>query len=125
MFIALVMVIALTMAMYGIELFKYSLIDMSDLIAIDADTDWELVPFVDILINTISMAFMGETATIESYKSIIALLKHDDIDTYPNLKSSIKHLKIFAYLIDVLYLIVIFFYIIILLNFVIAVMSDT
>jgi len=39
MFIALVMVIALTMAMYGIELFKYSLIDMSDLIAIDPDTD--------------------------------------------------------------------------------------
>jgi len=39
MFIALVMVSALTMAMYGIELFKYSLIDMSDLTALDPETD--------------------------------------------------------------------------------------
>lgn len=71
------------------------------------------------------MAFMGDTATIESYQSIIALLKHDDIDTYPALKASIKKLETFSYLIEILYLIVIFFYIIILLNFVIAVMSDT
>eukprot|EP00801_Mesodinium_rubrum_P000195 Mrub_00195.p1 GENE.Mrub_00195~~Mrub_00195.p1 ORF type:complete len:1363 (-),score=154.37 Mrub_00195:189-3848(-) len=125
MFIALVMVIALTMAMFGIELFKASLLNMTELQTLDPDSDYDFMPLVDILINTISLAFLADNSNIEGYKNIIGLLKHDNIDSYPDLKASIKQLEIFSYLIDILYLIVIFFYIIILLNFVIAVMSDT
>lgn len=125
MFIALVMVVALTMSMFGIELFKASLLNISDLTALDPDTDYDFMPMVDIFINTISLAFLADNSNIEGYKHIIGLLKHDNIDSYPDLKASIIKLEIFSYLIDTLYLVVIFFYIIILLNFVIAVMSDT
>lgn len=65
MFIALVMVVALTMSMFGIELFKASLLNISDLTALDPDTDYDFMPMVDILINTISLAFLADNSNIE------------------------------------------------------------
>jgi hypothetical protein len=76
---------------------------------LDPTGDYELLPIVDILINTISLAFLADNSTMESYKNITALLKHDNIDNFPNLKNSIEELSIFTYLIDILFLIVIFF----------------
>lgn len=81
MFIALVMVIALTMAMFGIELFKASLLNMTELQTLDPDSDYDFMPLVDILINTISLAFLADNSNIEGYKNIIGLLKHDNIDS--------------------------------------------
>jgi len=109
MFIALVMIIALTCAMYGIELFKYSLLDLDELSKLSPDTDFEFLPFVDIMINTISLAFLADNSTIESYKKITGLLSNSKIDEFPELKSRIEKLEIFSYLIDILFLIVIFF----------------
>lgn len=109
MFIALVMVIALTSAMYGIELFKVSMLDYNQIALLDSDGEHPVLPLVDLLINTISLAFLADNSTFESYKNITALLKHDNIDNFPDLKKSIEEIKIFDYLIKILFLIVIFF----------------
>lgn len=65
MFIAVVMLIALTSALYGIELFKYSLINTDLLNQMDPDYELELLPFIDIIINTISLAFLADNSTVE------------------------------------------------------------
>lgn len=96
MLIALVMIIALTCAMYGIELFKESLLDVEELHKLSPDTDFEFLGFVDILINTISLAFLADNSTIEAYKKITALLSHSNIHQFPDLKSRIEQLEIFS-----------------------------
>lgn len=80
MFIAIVMVTALSFAMYGIELYKYSYLNMAELESLDPGTDYSLLTFVDIFIKTCSLAFLANSSTIDSFKNITALLNHSDID---------------------------------------------
>lgn len=80
MFIAIVMVTALSFAMFGIEMYKFSFLDMTDLAALDPDTDYSLLSFIDIFINTCSLAFLADSTSVNSFKQIIALLNHSDID---------------------------------------------
>jgi len=79
MFIASVMVVALTFSMYGIELFKRSLLDHDLLAQIDPSID-EYSEFIDIFINTISLAFLARNDTIVSYLDLLHLLNNENID---------------------------------------------
>lgn len=124
-FIAMVLVIALSSAMLGIELFKDALINYDEIRILNPDFDKVSYTWYDILINSISLAFLADNTVIEEFTTLTDFLKYDDIENHPELKLNLERLSVFYYLIQILFIVVIFFYIIILLNFVIAVMSDT
>lgn len=67
----MVMIIALSSAILGIELFKESLIN-NDLIR-QLNPEFEAVHYtwLDILINSISLAFLADNSTIMEYTSFL------------------------------------------------------
>lgn len=42
------------------------MIDFDQLASLDPSNDYELLPLVDILINTMSLAFLADNSTLES-----------------------------------------------------------
>lgn len=60
-------------------------------------------------IDTIILAIRANKSSFDQYNNITKLINHDNIDKFPDIKKSIEELLIFDYIIEIMFLIVIFF----------------
>lgn len=94
MFIAIVNIVALTFSFYGIELFKLSLINWNEVSQLDGNIETGTLSFYQLLLDTISLAFLGDGNSIENLFNLVSLLDNPDIVNFPDLKKSIEKLSI-------------------------------
>jgi len=73
-------------------LFKYALIDFDQVEALNPEANTGIMPFLDIFLDTISLAFLADGNSIENLNNLLDLLDNENISEYPTLQLALEKL---------------------------------